>query len=56
MIIQGIIELGYNIHSACFWILEYQLNCSAILSEALTVGRIIFKDIKFRGYSTFHFK
>ena len=27
-----------------------------IRAEANTVGRIIFKDIKFRGYSKFHFK
>ena len=27
-----------------------------IIGKSNTVGRIIFKDIKFRGYSKFHFK
>ena len=45
----------------CLWqAIQYPIRSYGILvathSAPDTVGRIIFEDIKFRGYSKFHFK
>ena len=34
----------------------YNSSITTIMCQGGTVGRIIFKDIKFQGYSKFHFK